>query len=404
MPRFAWKAVDAAGNTVSGVSAADSPRDLAKRLREQGRSVLSVSRRKWPPTNFHIEGVRRRDIIDLTYKIVPLVSGALPLNRVLDILRSEVKKFRVKNALIGVRADINGGLRLSEALGKHPDIFGTAYVSAVRAGEQSGQLPQALAMMGAFLEWLDDVVKQLWAIVLYPILVLAALLALSFVLAFYAIPTFLNLYERLDVRIDIPLPTRMVFAYSRFMTAYWPHLLAGAGALALTVALRNRVPGMRYFLHSLALKVPFWGEIERKMQSLQFCKFFGLLYQNGVGVKQGIKESQGVLTNAVMRQAVGYVSRRLEEGVPLAEAFETSGQFPPLVSEQLRVGEESGDIGGALEYIMRYYEAELNYSIQRFTTFLRPFLVLVLASVLLTLALSFYLPLFEIANLIETQR
>ena len=140
------------------------------------------------------------------------------------------------------------------------------------------------------------------------------------------------------------------------------------------------------------------------MQSLQFCKFFGLLYENGVGVKPGIQESQGVLTNAVMRQAIGYVSRRLEEGMPLAEAFEKSGQFPPLVSEQLHVGEESGDIGGALKYIVRYYESELAYSIQRFTTFLRPFLVVVLASVLLTLALSFYLPLFEIANLIETQR
>ena len=261
MPRFAWKATDATGRAVSGVSAADTSRDMAERLRAQGRSVLSVSRRTWPPTNFHVEGIRRRDLIDLTYKIVPLVSGALPLTRVLDILRSEVKKFRVKNALIGVRADIGAGLRLSEALEKHPDIFDDAYVSAVRAGEQSGKLPQALAMMGAFLEWLDDVIKQLWAIVAYPLLVLAALTALNFVLAFYAIPTFLNLYERLDVSIDIPLPTRIVFAYSRFMTAYWPHLLAGAGVLALVAALRNRIPGMRYFLHSLALRIPFWGEI-----------------------------------------------------------------------------------------------------------------------------------------------
>lgn len=403
MPRFAWKAVDAAGKTVSGVTAADNSRELAERLRGQGRSVVSVTQRKWPPTNFHVESIKRRDIINLTYKIVPLISGALPLNRVLDILRSEVKKFRIKNALVSVRADINGGLRLSDALRKHPDIFDTAYVSAVRAGEQSGKLPQALGMMGAFLEWLDDIVKQLWGIVIYPILVLAALTVLNFVLAFYAIPTFLNLYERLGVQIKTPLPTRIVFAYSRIMRAHWPFVLLALAAVAAVFMLRNRIPNLRYMLHSANLKIPYWGEIVRKMQSLQFCKFFRMLYENGVGVEQGIKESRGVLTNDVMRCSVGYVSRRLDEGMPLAEAFEKSQQFPPLVAEQLRVGEESGDIGGALGYIVRYYESELNYSIQRFTTFLRPFLVFILAGVLLLLALSFYLPLFEIANLIESR-
>ena len=403
MPRFTWKAVAADDKVVTGVAVADDPRDLARRLRTDGYSVVSVSQRKWPPTNLHIETIRRRDLIDLTYKFVPLLSSALPLNRCLEILRQEVKKFRIKNALSGVRQDINGGLRLSDAIEKHPDIFDTSYVSAVRAGEEGGDLPKSLKMMGVFLEWLDDVIKQLWAIMAYPIIVLAALLVLNFVLAFFAIPTFLRLYERLGVKIKTPLPTKIVFAYSEMMRNYWPFFLIVLAALVVTFMLRNRIPNLRYIIHRINLKIPYWGDIARRVQSLQFCRFFQMLYENGVGVKRSLHESQGIMTNDVMYRSVGYISRRVDEGVPLSEAFEKSGQFPSLVAEQLRVGEESGDIGNSLGYVVRYYQSELDYAIQRFTTFLRPAMVVVLAAVLLLLALSFYLPLFEIANLIETR-
>lgn len=401
MPRFAWTAI-ADEKTVRGVSTAESPRDVAERLRGDGYSVVSVSRRKWPPTNFHLESIRRRDIIDLTFKLIPLAASALPLNRVLDILRQDVKKHRIKNALITVKEDVNGGLQFSDALGKHADVFSPSYVSAVRAGEQGGDLPKALGMMGEFLEWLDDLVKQLWAILAYPILVFAAIVVLNFVLVFFAIPTFLNLYDRLGVAIEIPLPTRIVFAYSEFVTTHWPFLLALLGALVAVFMLRKRIPNLRYVLHSISLKTPFWGDIVRKTQSLQFCRFFQMLFENGVGVKRALREAQGVLANDVLYRAVGYISRRLDEGMTLAEAFEKSGQFPPLLAEQLHVGEESGDLGASLNYIVRYYDSEVKYSIQRFTAFLRPLMVFILAGMLLLLALSFYLPMFEIATLIET--
>jgi len=404
MPRFAWTATDAEGSVIKGSTVALDPKEVADQLRRDGYSVLSVTRRSWPPTNVHIETVSRRDLISFTYKIVPLLASNLALNRVLDITREEVKKFRIKNALVSIKQDVGGGLRLSQAMDKHPDIFSRPYVSAVRAGEESGNLSGSLTMMGAFLEWFDDIVKQLWALISYPLLVLAAIMVLNFVLAFFAIPTFLNLYERLGLRIQMPLPTKIVFAYSKFMKDFWP-LFAILGAAAIVLfALRGRYAGLRFQLHRLTLKVPFWGDIVRRMQSLQFCRFFLMLYENGVDVKRGLSEASGVLTNDVMLEATGFISRRLEEGATLSQAFQESGEFPSLVAEQLRVGEESGDIGNAIKYIVRYYESELNYSIQRFTTFLRPAMVVVLAFVLLMLALAFYLPLFEIANLIQQRQ
>ena len=403
MPRFAWTAMNADGALIQGVTTAEDSRRVADRLRRNGYSVVSVSRRQWPPTNLHIESIGRRDLIDLTYKLMPLLSGHLPLNRMLDIVRQEVSKYRIKNAIVAIRDDVNGGVTLSDAMAKHPDIFSTAYVSAVRAGEEGGDLPRSLSMMGSYLEWLDAIVKRMWGIVIYPILVLSALLVLNFVLAFYAIPTFLDLYRRLGQKIEIPLPTRIVFAYSEFIRQYWPLFIVVPVGLWVVFYLRNTFPGLRFFLHWLNLNIPYWGTIIRRMQSLQFCRFFQMLYDNGVSVKRALAESQGLVTNVVMRDAVNRVQRRLDEGCPLAEAFQDVGEFPTLVSAQLRVGEESGDIGASLGYIVRYYDSELNYGIDRFETFLRPAMVVVLAGVMLLLALAFYLPLFEIANLIQSR-
>jgi len=401
MAQFTWGAVNAEGVAQRGTAHAPSSRHLAEQLRQKGYSVLWVRRRKWPPTHFHIERLTRRDMIDFTYKLVPLLATSLSMHRVLELLRPEVKKHRIKNALILMKQDVSNGASLSDAMSRHPDVFPKPYVSAVRAGEQSGDMVRALSMMGSFLEWLDDVMKQLWAVISYPLLVVAALIALACVLAFFAIPTFLDLYSQLGLSIQIPLPTRIVFAFSRTLTTYWYVLVALAAATVLVFALRKVWPALRLWLHRIYLRIPYIGDIIRRLQSLQLCRYFQLLYQNGVPVKAALAEAQGVVTNLVMIRAVDQVLRRLEEGVSLSDAFQHSGQFPSLVAEQVRVGEESGDIGQSLDYLVRYYDAELDYSIRRFTVFLRPALVAALAFVILILALSFYLPLFEIVNLIE---
>ena len=401
MGRFSWAGSNAEGAVLRGNRSAADSRDLANELRREGYSVMWIRRRKWPPTNFHIERLSRRDMINFTYKLVPLLASSLSLKRILDLLREQVKKYRVKNALALMKQDVSNGASLSEAMGRHPDVFPRPYVSAVRAGEHGGDLVRALSMMGSFLEWLDDVIKQIWAVLSYPLLVAAALIVLSCVLAFFAIPTFLDLYSQLGLEIEIPLPTRMVFAFSRILNAYWYVLVALVGAGIVVFMLRKVWPGLRLCLHRVCLRIPYLGDITRRLQSLQFCRYFQMLHQNGVPVKVALAEAQGVLTNLVMAQAVDSVSHRLEEGVSLSDAFDQTGQFPSLVAEQIRVGEESGDIGQSLQYLVRYYDAELDYSIKRFIVFLRPALVAVLALVVLILALSFYLPLFEIVNLID---
>ncbi len=401
MPRYEWKAITPEGVTRRGIYEAPASGEVAARLHREGLSVISISERKFPPTNLHIERISRRDLINFTYKLLPLVASHLTMHRVLDVLSGQVKKRRIKNALILMRQDVNNGASLSETMVRHPDIFNKAYLAAVRAGEESGDLVPALSMMVAFMEWLDETIKELWAVVSYPILVLVALTVLSMVLAFYAIPTFMGIYEQLNLMVETPLPTKIVFWYSETLRSYWYVLAAIFGAVFIIFLLRKRVPRLRLWLHHIALKMPYLGDIIRRIQSLQFCRFFQLLYDSGVEIQRSLSEAQGVLTNLVMIRAVSFIARQLESGVSVSDAFARSGQFPALVAEQLAVGEESGKIGEALGYVRRYYEFELNYSIKRFTTFLRPALVAVLAIVLLVLALGFYLPLFEIATLIE---
>jgi len=401
MPRFGWTAATAAGDVKRGTYHAADAREVANRLRKNGYSVVSVSEKRWPPTNLHIERINRRDLINFTYKLVPLLASSLTMQRTLEILKGQVNKHRIKNSLVAMKQDIKSGSSLSDTMGRHPDVFTTPYVAAVRAGEQGNDVVRALSTMGSFLEWLDDIVKHLMGVLFYPIIVVVALTVLSMVLAFYAIPVFMRLYDQLGLTVKTPLPTKMVFFYSHLLRNYWYVFLLIALVLVTIVLLRKRFPALRMWLDRLMLRIPHIGGILRRVQTLQFCRFFQLLYENGVDVKTALGETQGILTNMVLIEAVDFAGRQLEAGTALSKAIEMSGEFPTIVSEQLEVGEEAGDIGDALSYIIRYYEFELDYSIRSFTAFLRPALVALMAGVLLVLALGFYLPLFEIATLLN---
>lgn len=401
MPRFAWTAATAAGDAKRGIYHAADAREVAERLRKNGYSVVSVSEKRWPPTNLHVERITRRDLINFTYKLVPLLASSMTMQRTLEILKGQVQKHRIKNSLVAMKQDINNGSSLSETMGRHPDVFGKPYVAAVRSGEQSNDIVRALSTMGSFLEWLDDITKHLMGVLFYPILVVVALTVLSMVLAFYAIPTFMRLYDQLGLTVKTPLPTKLVFFYSYALRNYWYVLVLIVLVLVTLVLLRKRFPALRLWLDRTMLRIPHVGGILRRIQTLQFCRFFQLLYENGVDVKTALGETQGILTNEVLINAVSFASRQLDAGTALSKAIEMSGEFPSIVAEQLEVGEESGDIGEAMSYIIRYYNFELDYSIRSFTAFLRPALVAVMAGVLLILALGFYLPLFEIATLLS---
>jgi len=231
--------------------------------------------------------------------------------------------------------------------------------------------------------------------------VLFAVCVLASVLAFFVIPTFMYLYERLGFKFTMPLPTKILFGVTGFIQSYWIFGVILIAALVVVFVLRRRIPKLRYFLQRLLLKLPIVGNMTRQLQALQFCRFFHLLHSSGVPTQRSLAEAREVMTNVPMQDEVGRISHRLDQGMSLGEAFSHSREFPSLVAEQIRVGEESGDVDQSMEYVIRYYDAELDYSIRRFTGVLGPVLVLILAFVILFLALSFYLPLFEIATLIE---
>ncbi|MBT3376309.1 MAG: type II secretion system F family protein [Lentisphaerae bacterium] len=325
----------------------------------------------------------------------------MSMQRTLEIMKGQMHKHRIKNSLIVIKQDINSGASLSQSMARHPDVFSSSYVASVRAGEAGNDLVRALSTMGSFLEWLDETAKELMGVLLYPLMVIVALTILSMVLAFYAIPTFMKLYEQLGLQVKTPLPTKIVFAYSELLKGYWPVFLIVAIVLILVWSLRKRSATLHLWIDRLILRLPFIGDIIRRIETLQFCRFLQLLYENGIDVRTALAEAQGVLTNLVLVRAVSFASRQLEAGTALSKSIEMCGEFPSIVCEQLEVGEQSGNIGEALSYIVRYYDFELDYSIKTFTAFLRPALVVVMAGVLLILALGFYLPLFEIATLLN---
>lgn len=403
MQKFAWTALGPDGQMKKGTVEAIDSRAVAEWLNRDGYVVVSVHKVKWPPTNYHLETIGRRDLIHFSFKFLPLVASNLALGRSLEILRDEIKKHRIKNALISIQRDMNNGSDLSHAMARHEDIFPTSYVSAIRAGEESGDMERSLSMMGTYLEWLDKTVRQIFAVLAYPVVVLMAMTFLAGVLSFFVLPVFIDLYERLGFEFQMPLPTKIVFTASTLFKTYWYVPLMVIGLVVFLWMARKRIPKFQVWTHRSALRLPFIGKMIRQLQALQFCRFFHLLHSNGIDTKRALAESQNVMTNIPMKKAVSQISNRLDQGMTLGEAFHHAPEFPTLVAEQIRVGEESGNVTQSMEYVIRYYDAELDYSIRRFTAILGPVLIFVLAMFLLLLALGFYLPLFEIASNLTDQ-
>jgi len=403
MPSFAYQAKDAAGKTVNGVIEAENERVLRAKLREMNYYVTGITQKNGGVMNADLgavlskfKGVSEQALVVFARQFATMINAGLAMVRCLDVLGAQTEDAQLKPIIVAVRREVEGGSTLAAALGKFPKVFSPLFVNMVRAGELGGILDDVLNRLAGFLEKDFNLKKKVKSAMTYPTVILVMAVGIVIFLVTFILPTFVSMFEQMDMK--LPLPTKILIMFT--LAARNPYILVPTIALLIAgFFMFNRYTstqvGRRQF-DAFKLKLPVFGMLIRKVAISRFCRTLGTLLQSGVPIMQALEIVGKASGNEVVAETVNKVRDSVREGESIAVPLQLSGMFPPLVTQMVSVGEETGNLDGMLSKIADFYDTEVDYMLASLTSLLEPMMILGMGFVVGFIVISVFLPLYQI--------
>ncbi len=397
MPSFEWKGRDRAGRPQGGVLVADSKDAVLAVLRRQQIVPITVKEKGKEIAVPRLRGgVPEKTLAVFTRQFSVMIDAGLPLVQCLQILGEQQDHKAFQRIILQVREDVESGSSLANAMKKHPQAFDDLFVNMVAAGEAGGILDLILQRLASYIEKNARLKAQVKAAMIYPIAVLSIAGLVVYVILWKVIPVFGALFVSLGA--DLPLPTRIVVAMSKFIGRFW-WLIIGVVAGAI-FALRRyyKTEQGRLVIDRLLLKTPILGAVLRKIAVARFCRTLGTLLSAGVPVLEALEITARTAGNAVIERAILEVRKQVEEGKNMADPLKATGQFPPMVVQMIGVGEATGAMDTMLNKIAEFYEEEVDVAVAGMMKLIEPVMIFVLGIIVGGIVISMYLPMFSMIS------
>jgi len=389
---YAYKAIDASGQSVFGRADAANLLELEQRVRRMGLDlVVGAPARSKPRAG---AGVQRPDLIQFCFHLEQLIAAGISMLEALADLRDSTENPRLRAVIAAIADGVEGGQSLSQALAGQPEAFGKVFVGLVRVGEQTGKLPEVLKSLAAQMKWEDELAAQTRRVMLYPLFVGAIVGLVTVFLMIYLVPQMTGFLR--NVGQEIPLQTRILVAVSALFVDFWWAILAFPIAAWLGVRAAARAdPAIEYALDRCKLALPLVGPILRKIVLSRFASSFALMYSSGITVLDAIRASEELVGNRPLAAALRTAGQQIAEGKAIAAAFDGTGLFPPLVVRMLKVGENTGALDTALANVGYFYDRDVREAIGRLQAMVEPVLTLVLGAILGWVMLAVLGPVYD---------
>jgi len=396
---FAYRAVDADGKISSGNLDAVNAVDLELRLRRLGLDLVTFDavKRAHAARTRHIS---RTELITFCFHLSQLLKAGVNIIEALTDLRDTVDNPGFRQVMAGLIEDIEGGLKLSDAMATHAYCFDTVFVALIRAGEQSGTLTDVLDELSENLKWQDEIHSQARRAMTYPTIVLAVIVVVVFVLMTLLVPQLASTFKTLVPK--LPRETEVLIQISNLFVRWWYLLIGIPAAVAVGawfVARTNDTAQRR--LSELSLRLPVLGPIRQKIILARFSTFFAMLYRAGISVIECIQICEKIVGNRVMEEGLQRVGRSISEGQGISQAFQSTKLFPPLVLRMLRVGESTGGLDTALLNVSYFYNRQVRDGIDRMQQLLGPATTIVLGLLIIAILYSIFLPIYDVISKIR---
>lgn len=397
MPNYAYRAVDASGRTVRGEMECANEADLEARLRNGMLELVSARPARRRGTAAGSRRVTRQDLITLFYQTEQLTGSGVPLLDGLRDLRDSLPEGALRRLVADLIERIQAGSQLSVAMAAHPEVFTRAMRSLIEAGEVSGALPLVLRRLTENLKWEDELVAQTRKLLTYPAFALTVVMGVTLFLVIWLVPQLAKLIQTMGQ--PLPAPTLAMLALADFFTHRWyvPPLVI-AGVVVGVRAYAGMGEAQRVNLDRLKLRIPVIGPILERISLVRFTSAFAMMYSAGIPVIDATRVLEASTGNRVISQAIAQARDEILNGRAIADSFQGTGLFPPLVVRMLRVGESTGALDRALENVAYFYNREVQEGVQRVQALIEPTLTLVMGGVLGLIMYSVLGPIFDVIS------
>jgi general secretion pathway protein F len=387
MPAYAYTGLSAKGKPVKGIESAESVAALKAALKRQGVYLTAVSETK-ATVQANSEGGLRIDLARLLDRVSPktvaaitrllgtLLVAGVTLPEALMALTEQVESQRLKGILSDVAERVNEGRALADALQAYPGVFPALYVNMVRAGEASGNLETVLMRLAEFMEKQEELKSKISSAMIYPLVMGFVGAGVVTLLMVKVVPQITGMFE--DMSADLPWNTRLLIFVSHVLSRYWLPLLLLLGGAIYGFGRWRASPAGRDRWDRFVLAVPVVGDLARKVAITRFTRTLGTLLASGVQLLQALDIVGSLLGNTALEKVVARARDEIREGDGIAAALKRSGEFPPLVTHMIAVGERSGHLEQMLSDIAEAYDRETNTTIGRLTALLEPLMIVVM--------------------------
>lgn len=392
---FVWEGTDKRGVKMKGEQAAKNANLLRAELRRQGITPTVVK-----PKGKPLFGAGKRitpgDIAIFSRQIATMMKSGVPIVGALEIIGEGHKNVRMKNLLNAVRADLESGLSLYEAMSKHPVQFDELYRNLVKAGESAGVLETVLDTVATYKENIETLKGKIKKALFYPATVVAVAILVSAILLIFVVPQFQSTFKSFGA--DLPAFTLMVIGMSDFMIAWWwAVLLAVIGAGVAFIMAKNRSPAFAHFLDRTMLKIPVVGQILHNAAIARFARTLAVTFRAGVPLVEALDTVAGATGNVVYEKAVYRIRDDVSVGYQVNMAMKQVNLFPHMVIQMTAIGEEAGALDTMLVKVAEFYEQEVNNAVDALSSLLEPLIMIILGVIVGGMVVAMYLPIFKLA-------
>ena len=394
---FFFRAIASDGKVRTGTLSAETERLVAAELRRQGLTPVYVGVEQKKGFELKLPAFdrgKRQDVLFFTQELSTLLNAGVPVDRALGITAELTERGNFRSLVLDIVRILKGGKSLADSLAAHPKYFSELYINMVRAGEASGSLAQIFERLSEFERTRDDLRGYIISSLIYPALLTLVGIASIFTLLNFVVPRFALIFS--DPRMKIPTPTLLLLDASKLVQDWW---LPVAGiVVAAIIAFQTYVrttPG-RLWWDSTRLRIPLLGDALRKAETARFARAMGTLVQASVPLVQSIGIARGILNNRRIAGSLEAVAQGVKRGEGISTPLRRAGEFPPLASHLLSVGEETGRLDAMFNRMADIYDTETRNAIRRFTSLFEPLIILVMGLMVGTLILSLMLAITSI--------
>ncbi len=404
MPVFGYSWVDEHGHRHSAVVAAESRSELERKLDQEGKVVVSIGRDRGiaqgAPVRNRTVGERkvpRRELSELCTFLGTLVRAGVSIPTALRDFSQETRHPWFRHVVEQLYLAVESGESLAGSMEKFPRVFSGEFCGMVRAGERSGSLPEALSRVRAHLDWQERLSGDIRQATTYPLVI--SLLLGAFVLYLFSsvVPGIAKIL--LDLKVPLPLVTKLVLAVSDLVKSVWWAFVLGGGATWIGIVQgKRRSEAFRLAWDGMLLKVPVFGELNSMIAQAKFSQNCAVLHRSGISILENLELCHGLVGNAVFARALSFALRDVREGGSLGESLKASGICSGMAVRMIAAGESSGDLDRSLDHVAAYYEEEVPRKVKRVFAIVEPLLIVVLVAIVGVVAMAIFLPILGMSS------